>query len=333
MIFKLQKDAKSIERLRQVKLSDISWREIDLQDLVFKNIFSIFPEDNLFLFSYSRNWQEEPDLMALDENGVLFIFELKRWESEHNNLLQVMRYGQIFGTKDYHSLNKYFKSLTKGTEELVQGWNTHFGHIKGIECINKEQRFVVMTNGIDVNTRNAIEFWKDKGVSIEPWVYRLFKLADDILIEFDRFSANDAVIEEFDDNFYILNTNLKEGPEDEANMLKHKKAAAYFSPWKDKIDRIAKKGCRVLLYSSGRGIVAAGESKGVLKECAYRDNQEFINEEKYVELENFKVLTEPMSASEVNKLLNTTHKFRQTLFGISREQGELIWNEILKRSI
>jgi hypothetical protein len=30
----------------------------------------------------SRRWREEPDLMAIDKNGSLFIFELKAWEPE-----------------------------------------------------------------------------------------------------------------------------------------------------------------------------------------------------------------------------------------------------------
>ena len=331
MIFKLNVERKEIQRLKPLRLSDFDWKEKDLQDLVFDHINSIFPEENLFLFAYSRNWQEEPDLMALDENGVLYIFELKRWESEKNNLLQVMRYGQIFGVKDYHALNDYYKKFNKGESDLLSAWNSHFGQEKSLEVINSEQKFIVMTNGIDVSTRVALEYWQDKGILIEPWVYRLLKSGEDILIEFDRFSANDGLIEEYDDNFYILNTNIKEGKEDEDDMLSNKKAAAYFYPWKNKIERIAKKGCRVLLYSSGKGIVAIGESKGTLKECAYRNNPDFLNEEKYVELDKFIKLKQPMTAREINELLDTTHKFRQTLFGLSREHGEKIWTEILKK--
>ena len=43
-----------------------------------------------------RKGKEEPDILALDKNGDLYIFELKRWGSDQENLLQVLRYGQLF---------------------------------------------------------------------------------------------------------------------------------------------------------------------------------------------------------------------------------------------
>ena len=49
----------------------------------------------------SRRWQEEPDLMAVDKNGYLYIFELKAWESHPSNLLQVLRYAQLYGPSKY----------------------------------------------------------------------------------------------------------------------------------------------------------------------------------------------------------------------------------------
>lgn len=47
-----------------------------------------------------RKWQEKPDLMALDREGNLYIFEIKVWESRNENLLQILRYGQLFGAAD-----------------------------------------------------------------------------------------------------------------------------------------------------------------------------------------------------------------------------------------
>lgn len=56
----------------------------------------------------SRQWQEEPDLMAIDENGDLWIFELKAWESRQSNLLQALRYGQKYGQYDYDDLDEIY---------------------------------------------------------------------------------------------------------------------------------------------------------------------------------------------------------------------------------
>lgn len=63
--------------------------------------------------SKERKFQEEPDIMALDTNGNLYIFELKRWQAKEENLLQVLRYGQLFGNSSYEDLDNMYKSFTE----------------------------------------------------------------------------------------------------------------------------------------------------------------------------------------------------------------------------
>ena len=58
--------------------------------------------------------------MALDKNGELYIFELKRWGSNQENILQVLRYGQIFGKSNYVELNNLFKKYTNKDAELFK---------------------------------------------------------------------------------------------------------------------------------------------------------------------------------------------------------------------
>ena len=79
------------------RLQQFDLNERGLQDILFKSLDRLFPDDELILCMQSRRWQEEPDLMAIDKNGHPFIFELKAWESHPSNLLQVLRYGQLFG--------------------------------------------------------------------------------------------------------------------------------------------------------------------------------------------------------------------------------------------
>ncbi len=60
-----------------------------------------------------RKFQEEADIMALDTNENLYIFELKRWQAKEENLLQVLRYGQLFGNSSYEDLDNMYKSFTE----------------------------------------------------------------------------------------------------------------------------------------------------------------------------------------------------------------------------
>jgi len=49
-----------------------------LQDILFKSLDRLFPDDELILLMQSRAWQEEPDLMAVDKRGDLYIICLVR---------------------------------------------------------------------------------------------------------------------------------------------------------------------------------------------------------------------------------------------------------------
>jgi hypothetical protein len=48
--------------------------------------------------------------MALNANGDLYIFELKAWESQPSNLLQALRYGQVYGQYDSDRLESIYKT-------------------------------------------------------------------------------------------------------------------------------------------------------------------------------------------------------------------------------
>jgi hypothetical protein len=67
----------------------------------------------------------------------------------------------------------------------------------------------------------------------------LVQLGDQMLLEIAPFRTADDPLEDQaegqGDGFYVVNTNSKE-PADDAAMLKEKKVAAFFAPWKLKIE-------------------------------------------------------------------------------------------------
>ena len=88
-------------KAKRITLADINWLEKDLEALISKNINDLIYSNDLMTIFTERPWQEEPDILALDAEGNLYIFELKRWSAHSENLLQVLRYGQRFGRSDY----------------------------------------------------------------------------------------------------------------------------------------------------------------------------------------------------------------------------------------
>lgn len=329
MIFRLRKEQYNIQRIRRYKLSDIGWKEEDFQKLMFGNLEKVFQDEELLLIMRSRKWQEEPDLMAIDSNGDLYIFELKAWESQEYNLLQALRYGQIFGQYSYAALNDLFLKFFPESKELLETLNEKFGSSLKEEQINRKQHFVVVTNGLDFKTRQATLYWQQMGVDVKNWIYRIYELNGDVLVEFDTFRIGEDPYEDIEQGYYILNTNHSNDPSDDTDMLKSRKAAAYFDPWKRNISKL-RKNDQIFLYRSGTGIVAMGLASGKLEKRPYHGNPKHKDEEYCMKLEKFKELNKPLRASDIKKITGVDYRFMSTMFGIDKDSGDKLLDYIRK---
>ncbi len=315
-------------KARSVRLVDFDLDERGLQHILFRALDRLIPEDELLLIMQSRQWQEEPDLMALDAKGSLYIFELKAWESRSENILQALRYGQIYGQYNYEQLDHIFRSFYTGKKSLKEAHQVSFDISLKEEAFNTNQVFVVMTNGIDHKTREAVQYWRTRGLDIRPWVYRVYADADKkMLLEISRFATMDDPYEDIQEGYYIVNTNSRNETEDHEMMLKEHVASAFFTPWKEKIARI-QKGDVVFLYQSGVGIVAVGVATGKLLK---RDYQEKPNEDFSMPLTKFEMLETPMTASEIKEICGVNYRFMSTLFSIDAEAGRKL--ETVVRSL
>jgi RecB family endonuclease NucS len=125
-----------------------------LENLIAINIESVISEDSLMTIFQERKSKEEPDILALDRKGDMSILELKRWESDPENLLQVLRYGQIFGQYNYEMLNNLFRKHKKDSlVELLEEHKKYFDLRREEELreneINRKQHFLIITDGTD----------------------------------------------------------------------------------------------------------------------------------------------------------------------------------------
>ena len=324
-------DHEDNDNLRMVKRSNLNrvgWKEKDLETLLVKNFDRILDEESLMPIFTERSFQEEPDIMALDQTGKLYIFELKRWGSDEGNLLQVLRYGQIYGQKNYKELNELFSKFKPEANSLIEEHRDYFNltseQLIKEDQFNHAQHFLIVTDGTDFKTRQAINYWKKTGVTIDSLVYRVFETdSKEQLIEFDTYSPFQDVIEYEQSNF-ILNTNYKNNQTSHEKMMDEGKAAAYFHPWKNKINRI-QKGDKVFLYQSGKGIVAMGIGTGVVNMEDYKGRS---NEEYNMPLEDFTKLNKPLSAKKIRDITKSNIVFIQTLFSVDKEKSDLIWKYI-----
>src|SRR4051812_13781315 len=118
MLLRVDPSTRAAERVAGSPLKQFGLDERRLQDILFRSLDRLIGEDELLLLMQSRRWQEEPDLLALDREGSLYIFEIKVWESRHENLLQVLRYGQLNGTLDYDGLDEIWRRTASSDRPL-----------------------------------------------------------------------------------------------------------------------------------------------------------------------------------------------------------------------
>lgn len=331
MLIYVDPQSKTAARLGGIRLKDFGLDERAFQSILFDNLDRLLPDDELFLIMQSRRWREEPDLMALDSNGSLYIFELKVWESTNENLLQVLRYGQLFGSYKYEDLNRLYQSFNRGTKSLIESMYAKFGVEINEEDFNNNQKFIVMVNGLDIKTREAIKYWRGAGLDVRPWVYRVYNHSNsEMLLELNPFRVEDDPYEDVLQGYYILNTNYNNDPIDHDYMIQTKRAAAFFAPWKRKIDRL-NKGDIVFLYRSGLGIVAFGKASGKVEKKDYHNDPNFDKEEHYMNLYNFVLIDPVVSASEAKAVTGANIIFRQTMFGLDNNSGKNLLHYIKTR--
>ena len=331
MLLKINLQSKTAYRVRGLTLKSFGLDERNFQDILYRSLDKLIPDDELLLIMQSRRGQEEADLMAIDKEGRLFIFELKAWEARSKNILQVLRYGQIFGSYKYEDLDRLYKKITKDNRNLKDAHSSLFGIELKESMFNFAQVFVVVTNGIDYRTREAIQYWRSQKLDIRPWIYRVYKDANsEMMVEISPFSSDDNPYEDISEGYYILNTNIRNSREDHESMLREQKAAAYFDPWKYKITYLPKGGV-VFLYQSGVGIIAVGKASGKLKMTKYHDNPEHPNEEYYMKLNQFQILKEPISAAEIKSITEVNHRFMSTMFALDSENGRKLYQETVNR--
>ena len=304
-----------------------SIREEQIEYFVKSRLAEIVSEEHLMLIGQERKWQEEADLLALDKAGALYIFELKRWESNRENILQVLRYGQIFGRYPYADLEALAQKQQKFKGVLKEAHQAYFDLEEPINesRFNLKQHFVLVTNGVDEDTISAVDYWSRMGVAISCSPYRLYEIDGKPYIQFDTFNPDGEVVLETNTRHFIVNTNRTWMESAWRDMLGEGKASAYYGR-KWAICNISSNSV-IYLYHTGVGVVAKGKAIDSFKS---KDFEGDIDEEFYVPLKvDWAVAKDDweryaVPAWEINSRLNAGYKFRQTVFAIPEEMAQAI---------
>ena len=336
MLYELGEDKPIYSKVERTNLKSIGWNEKDLETILSDNIQDFISSQDLMTISIERPWQKEPDILALDKEGNLYIFELKRWNLKPENVLQVLRYGQLYGSSNYDELNKMYnkymiqKKYTDNDKVIIDLQKEHWLYfsldkksvIKKNE-FNRRQNFIIVTNGLDRETIEAVLYWRKNGLNMDAIIYWVYKIDGRHFIEFNMFSSIETFLK-YENNYYVLNANNFNDEKNTEDMLRDIKEAVYRGHWKNDVEKL-KKDDTVFFYKNGVGVFACGTVCGNLD---IKDYERDKKEEYFIRPDSFKKLLKSLRVSEMKAIGEVGFAFKQTMFAISEEVGKKLIEEI-----
>jgi hypothetical protein len=271
MLYKLGKSAKKFDSIDPLPFSGLPL-EKELEDLLAQNLWDVlFEGSQLMPIFQERSWQPEADIYALNEQGDLVIFELKRAHADGGAVHQALRYCEKAGRYSYEKLEEMLRAYRKDQLlSLQQGHQSGFDleHPLDRSAFNKKQHLVIVGSAGDDELIRNLDYWKLKGISLSFIPYRVYKIAGEHYFEFfslpyDQHSNPGLA------KGVIFDTNFSWNEESIWYMCEGDRVAAFGSI--KGIVHSFNKGDIVFLYHKGRGIIAAGEVKSDAKEDASAD--------------------------------------------------------------
>jgi len=335
MIYEINKrgDSKPVP-VKTSNLTEQGWQEKDLENYLFKHLPEIVSSD-LMVIGQSSAYQEVVDLLALDREGDLWLFELKKVQSSAENILQVLRYSQSMAGASIDELDSVYTKHTSNREKsLAVSFCDYFGYdtnraAEWGDKIGRTHHMVVVTDGTDDDTLSAIAHWQKQGLDIQAWSYRVYAGNEGAFqLELPELYIHGRRISEKLPSVFLVNTNRKSDPRSDSEdyMLSHECALTTGEPWIWQIFNITA-GSKVMLYANKVGIIALGIATADRRMSELNDDKMH-----YVKLRDFKKLKKPLAPAEIQAAGKKQYGFLKSVLELRGENGMLVWKEALKRS-
>ena len=274
MLYKLISTNGKIDKIEPVPFQDfaqIGQREKNLEELIAQNLFGVlFESDRLMPIFQERSFQPETDIYALNEEGELYIFELKLRVADEGAVHQVLRYAQDAGQWTYAQLQAKYRQYSDAESDLRLMHKEAFG----LECplntrqFNNKQHLVVIGNSADERLINAVNYWRRQGISLSFLPYRSYELGGEQYFELFALPY-DQHVNPAHGKGVLFDTCKNHWEEGIWYMMENARVAA-FGDAKRFVGHVYP-GDVIFFWHPGDGIVAAAKVTGSIQNDPERD--------------------------------------------------------------
>lgn len=282
MLYKIIKSEGSYEGLEPQPFDHLPL-EKDLEELLADHLMGSL---ELLPFFQERRRQEEADIYALNRDGDVVIFELKRADVGGDAVHQILRYADQSALWDYNKIAGKYKTYQKskpsaGDVELIAAHQEAFDLDEPLNksVFNKKQHLIIVGYAGSNSLIQKVNYWKTQGLKIDFIPYRVYKLGGESYFEFFSLPF-DQHQNPAHRKGVMFDTCRMEDNWSLAYMVESDRVAAYNE--RDGAVYCFNEGDTALLYHRGLGIVGAGKVTSKVK-----DDPDFLSSgsAKYCDIE------------------------------------------------
>ncbi len=259
MLYKLGKTHDKFNSITALPFAGLPL-EKELEDLLAENLWDVLFEGNeLMPIFQERSWQPEADIYALNKQGDLVIFELKRDHAGAGAVHQALRYCEKAAHFRFSRLQEMFIKYNDGKPlDMQQEHQAAFDleHPLDKTAFNQKQHLIVVGSAGDEELIQNVDYWKSKGLSLSFIPYRVYKINEEHYFEFFSLPydhhSNPAQAKGV-----IFDTN-RTWDEDAIWYMCENNRVAAFGDIRSIVNYLGKNDI-VFLYHKNQGIIAAGK--------------------------------------------------------------------------
>ena len=260
-----------ISNNKKLKTVEFSSAELEkhLEVLLVNNLFSLFFDQPLLDFHQEVTGEPVADIYALNAQGDIIIFELKRGVAGHGALDQLLRYAGNAGLWSYKEIEaKYRAHRETGKKVSLMEEHRKFFELEEDSKLkegdfNREQHLWVVGSAADTMLMQRIDYWKSKGISLDFFPYRIYNINNKAYLEFFA-KPYDYHLNPAERKGVLFDTNGSydhgDGYECFREMAKESRISAY-GDRRDAV-RCLNQNDYVFYSQVGKGVVCAAKVKG-----------------------------------------------------------------------